>query len=322
MKRLVLLFGAALLALAPPAGAQDFPAPGRTITTIVPFAAGGGTDVFARKIALVMAKELGVPVEVVNKPGAASQVGITEVAKSKPDGYTLGWIIFPTSLAYLDPDRKSAYQRKDLEPIGPAFETPTAIAVLASGPHKTLKDLVEAAKASPGKIKAGTPGLLSTNHLANLGFQRSVGAQFAVVNFQGGAPQLTALLGGHIDVGFLGINEAWPQSIGRGGQLRVLGVMSDEESPYGVPTVRSQGYEVPPFAPDVGVVGPAGIPKAVVAVLSKALRKALADPTIKAAAVEIGNTLRSLSPEEYAAHWNKADAKFKPLIELAKQKAK
>ncbi len=305
-----------------PAAAQQFPAPGRTITTIVPFEAGGGTDLMARKLTAVMAKVLGVPVQVFNKPGASSQAGITEVARSKPDGYTLGWLIFPTSLAYLDPARQSAYQRKDLEPIGPAFLTPTAITVLAGSPYRSLKDLVDAAKAKPGALKAGTPGLLSTNHLANIGFQQAVGVKFAVVNFQGGAPQRTALLGGHIDVGFLGINEALPDLESKGGTLRVLGVMSDQEKPYGLPSVKSQGFNVPAFAPDVGLAGPAGIPKDVVTILSDALRKAADDSDVKASAASMGNILYYLSPADYAAHWNEADAKFKPLIDLAKQQAK
>src|SRR3954462_13155550 len=103
----MLLVGAAMLALAPAVFAQVYPAKGRIITTIVPSTAGGGTDTAARLVAPLMEKDLGVPVQVVNKPGASMQIGVTEVALAKPDGYTLLWSVLPTAASiYLDPERK------------------------------------------------------------------------------------------------------------------------------------------------------------------------------------------------------------------------
>lgn len=308
---------AALALVMPPAAAQQFPAPGRTITTIVPVPAGGGTDQFARAIAPVLAKELGTTVQVVNKPGASMQTGTHEVVNSKPDGYTLLWIVLPTAAAYLDPARQSTYTRASLQPIGSAFEVAPAIAVLPNSPFKTLKDLVEAAKANPGKVKAGTAGLLSTSHLASVGFQRAVGVKFATVNFTGGAQMLTALLGGHIDVAFNSIGEVLPQA--KAGQVRVLGVMAEGKHMSGMPTFKEQGYETDILAVDVGLAGPAGMPPEVVARIADALKKAVEDEGIKKMMTDQASTLRFLGPDQYKTHWDGIETKFKPLIDLAKQ---
>src|SRR5690606_36894151 len=115
-------------------------------------------DLFARLITPKMAEALGQPIEVVNRPGASSQIGLTEVANSAPDGYTIGFQIFPTSLAYLDPDRQSAYTRDSFTPIGPAYEVESVVAVHRDSQFKSLDDPVEYAKANPGDVTAGTPG--------------------------------------------------------------------------------------------------------------------------------------------------------------------
>lgn len=307
----------ALAVAAIPAAAQQFPASGRTITTVVPVPAGGGTDQFARAIAPVLAKELGTTVQVVNKPGASMQTGTHEVATARPDGYTLLWIVLPTAAAYLDPARQSTYTRASLQPIGSAFEVAPAIAVLPNSPYKTLKEFVDAAKANPGKVKGGTAGLLSTSHLASVGFQRAVGIKLATVNFTGGAQMLTALLGGHVDVAFNSISEVLPQA--KAGQIRILGVMSDNPHSSGVPTFKAQGVDAETLAVDVGLVGPAGMPPEVVSKLADALKKALEDDSIKKLAADQTLTLRFLGPDQYKTHWDGIETRFKPLIDLAKQ---
>lgn len=298
--------------------AQKFPKPGHAITAIVPFAAGGGTDAFARLMTPVMSKALGVAINVENKPGASSQIGLTELATSAPDGYTIGFPILPTSLAYLDPDRQSAYTRESFTLIGPAFSVASVVAVRSDSPYKSLADLIQAAKDKPGVLRAGTPGVLSTGNLAAIGFGQATATQFAFVNFQGGGPNVTALLGGHIDVGFLAMNEALPQLDTRGGNVRVLAVLADEPNPYGLPTAASQGFKIPSFSPDVGIVAPAGTPADVVTALSNALKAALEDPEVKKQAEATGNSLQFLSPADYTTHWIEAEKTYKPLIDLAK----
>ena len=319
--RRALLVGAAMLVLAPALHAQDYPAKGRIITTIVPSTAGGGTDTAARLVAPLMEKDLGVPVQVVNKPGASMQIGVTEVAMAKPDGYTLLWSVLPTVASiYLDPERQATFARKDLQPIGMVYGAPFAIFVLASSPYKTIQDVVAAAKANPGKVKSGTTGHMSTGHFANIEFQRGANVRMATVHFQGGGPELTAVLGGHIDVGFNSIGELMGQV--KNGTIRVLAVMDDQESAFlpGVKTLAAQGVKANAIGSDIGLSAPAGVPKEIVAKLTVSLKKALNDEGFKKNMAEQGNTVKYLDPEQYKAFWDGADAKYAPLIELAKQK--
>lgn len=315
-----LLAGAAMLALAPAALAQDYPAKGRTISTIVPSTAGGGTDTAARLVVPLLAKDLGVPVQVVNKPGASMQIGATEVALAKPDGYTLLWSVLPTTVSiYLDPDRKAAFARKDLQPIGLVYSAPFAVFVLSSSPYKTIQDVVDAAKANPGKVKSGTTGHMSTGHFANIEFQRGAGVRMATVHFQGGGPELTALLGGHIDVGFNSIGELLGQL--RTGTIRILAVMDDNESEFlpGVKTLAAQGIKANAIGSSIGLSAPAGVPKEIITKLTISLKKAMSDEAFRKSMAEQGNTVHYLDPDQYKAFWDGVDAKFGPLIETAKQ---
>ncbi|MCO5091688.1 tripartite tricarboxylate transporter substrate binding protein [Bosea sp. (in: a-proteobacteria)] len=319
MRKLAFALTAALV-LAGPAAAQTYPVKGKTITTIVPSTAGGGTDTAARLIAPLLEKLLGTTVEVVNKPGASMQIGMGEAARAKPDGYTLIWSVLPTFASiYLDEERKSPFKRDSLKPIVMYYGAPFGIAVQASSPHKTLKDLVDAAKASPGKLRSGTTGFMSTGHFANIAFQQGTGTQMATVNFQGGGPQVTALLGGHIDVGFNSIGELVSQQ--KSGALRILAVMDEQRSPLlpEVPTTREAGFEVSPIGSDIGLSAPAGTPDAIVQQLAAAMKTAMADGELKAKMLEIGNTVTYLDPAAYTKFWDNVDARFKPLIEAARK---
>ena len=126
----------------------DFPAKGRTITVLVPFPAGGATDIATRMVAETMKSELGTSIQVVNKPGASSQVGMTELARAKADGYTLSASPLPAViLTYLDPDRKAIYTSKSFQPLANVIVPPVVVSVKADSPYRTLQDLVAAAKA-------------------------------------------------------------------------------------------------------------------------------------------------------------------------------
>lgn len=324
MKKALLLAAAGLLAFASPTLAQNFPEAGKPITLVVPSTAGGGTDTATRLIAPLLEKDLGVPIEVVNKPGASMQIGLGYVAQSKPDGHTLIMLVLPTAASgYLDAERQSPVGRDSFLPIGLYYGAPFAVVVTSESPYKTLADVVEAAKANPGKIKAGTSGFMATGHFAALAFENGTGTKLATVNFQGGGPQLTALLGGHTDVSMNSIGELVTQY--KAGTLRILGVMSEERDPNlpDVPTVAEAGFpDVEPIGSYIGMAAPAGTPQAVIDRMSGALKKAMEDPTVKERMTEYGNTLTYLDPEEYKVFWDKFDARFKPLIEAARAQGK
>lgn len=321
MKR-YLLVGLALLALTAPVAAQDFPIKGRPITMIVPNSAGGGTDTAARLFAPLMEKDLGVPVQVVNKPGAGTQVGLSVATAAKPDGYTLVWTVFPaTSAIYLDADRKATFGRKDLQPIAIAYNSPFAVGVRGDSPYKTLRNLVDAAKASPGELRGGTTGFMTTGHFANLGFQRATGTKLAMVNFEGGAPEITALLGGHIEVSFNSTGELVTHA--KAGTLRVLGILGEQKSEFlpDIETLKTQGYgsESVGAIVYVGLAAPAGVSPKTVERLTNSLHKAMNDESVKVRMYTLGNTLQYLGPREFAAFWDDLDAKLKPVLEMAKQ---
>lgn len=304
-----------------PAQKVDYPTKGKSINMIVPYAAGGATDVAARLLAGIIEKDLGAPMPVVNKPGAGSQVGVTELSVAKPDGYTIGNVAFPAAItSYLDPERKATFNRKSFEPIGKYFSNPVVVSVLADSPYKSFQDLIDAAKAKPGQIKAGTTGLLGPSHLALLQLQQMAGIQLAIVHFDGGNPQMTALLGGHINVGLNTTPEV--MSPFKSNKIRPLAVMAKNESKFlpGVKTLESLGYKLTAESP-VGLAAPAGTSKEIVDILSKAMKKAVEDPQFKAKMDEMASEIVYLTPEQYAADWAEKEETIRPLIDLAKKEA-
>lgn len=169
--------------------AAAYPDKSRTLTHIVAYPPGGGTDVTARLLAPMLEKELGVQVQVLNKPGAGGQVGFTELARSKPDGYTLGNLILPTVITtYLDPDRKAVFARKSFDLLALQDNDPGILAVKAGSPYKGLKDLVEDARKNPGKIRTTTSGILSDDHIAAMLTEQVAKVKLSIVHFDGSAP--------------------------------------------------------------------------------------------------------------------------------------
>lgn len=320
MKKFQLMLGVAALVLVQPLSAQAFPEDGRIINMIVPSSAGGGTDTAARLIAPLMQEDLGVPIEIVNRPGASMQIGLTQAANAEPDGYTLVWTVLPTAASiYLDEDREGTFDRSDVRPIGMVYGAPFAVSVLADSPFETVQDVVDAAMAEEGSVRSGTTGFMSTGHFANIEFQQAAGVEMATVNFQGGGPQLTALLGGHIDVGFNSIGELLTHV--RTGNIRVLAVMDDEQSDFlpDVPTLNEAGVDASPVGSYIGLSAPADVPDDIIEVLAESLRSAVEDEGFQQSMSDLGNTVMYLDPDGYEAFWDDADAQLLPLIEIAKQ---
>jgi tripartite-type tricarboxylate transporter receptor subunit TctC len=306
--------------LAAPAGAAVFPQKGKAIQLMVHWAAGGSSDAGARILAGGLEKELGTSVMVVNKPGAGGQIGYTALTQARPDGYTIGSTNFPSAvITYLDPARKATYVRKNFELLALHVVDPGLFSVRAGSPFKSLKDVVEAAKASPRKIKITTTGIQSDEHFAILQLQKLTGAQFAIVHFsQGIAPAVTALLGGKIDVFCGNVGDMLAQL--KSGEVRVLGIMDDEESPFypGVKTFAAQGYKLYNSA-SRGFSAPGSTPREIVNVLSGAIKKVVATEEHKKRMGELGLTLRYMDPAQYAKYWDEYEAMIKELLPLTKE---
>jgi len=293
--------------------AKSFPA-GKPITLIVPYAAGGTTDAGARFLAPRLEEELSTKFIIVNKPGAASQTALQGLVSSAPDGYTLSYAVLPTVIThYADPARDAPYSRKDFQPVALHHLTPATISVQANSPYKTLKDFVEAARANPGKITISDSGLMANPHMCVLMLERAAKVRFGSVHFDGGAPSVTALLGGHVTALSGGTSDAAAHF--RSGQFRVLGVAAEQESEFlpGVPTMKSQGYDVITVSA-TGIMAPGGTPKEVVDILTAAIKKIVATEDHKKKLRDLGAQPHYLSPTEYTAFWLNYESRVAPLL--------
>ena len=309
---------------AAPAKAAEYPGKDRPITIIVPVAAGSTSDIAARLLAEVMRKELGVPsVEVVNKVGASTQVALTDLAKSKPDGHTISFFNFSQSLpTYLDLERtKAVYGRKDLQAVAGYTADDTVLAVKGDSPYKTMKELVDAAKAKPGDIKMSDGSVMGTAHLTVLQMMKNLGIKFTSVHFDGAAPAMTALLGGHVDAflsggGALGSNY-------KSGAVRILAVLDSKQSPFlpDVKTAKEQGFDVVAGSTQ-NLVVPAGTPKEAVAMLSAVVKKATEDPEIKSKLNASMVHTNYMDTAEFETFWTQKEEIVKVLLPLAKEESK
>lgn len=316
----VLTVAGLALAIAPgSAWAAAFPQKGKSIQMIVAYAAGGSSDAGSRILASAMEKELGTTVMVVNKPGASGQLGLTAIATAKPDGYTFGTTNFPFAVvSCLETERKSAYTRKSFLPLALQVSDPNVIAVKADSRFKTLQDLVEAVRAKPKTITIAS-GILVDDQFAILKFQKLAGIQFVQVNFpQGTSQAVVPLMGGKIDV-FCG-NVGDLMGPVKSGEVRILGIMDDERSPFypGVKTFEEQGYKVYNSS-SRGYAAPAGTPKAIVDVLSGAIKKAVFSEEHKKRMADMALTVKYMDPVAYAKYWEEYETMVKELMPLTKE---
>ena len=306
-----------VIAPSPEARAQGsaFPAGGRPITIIVPYAPGGVTDTGARLMALGLEQELKTPVVVVNKPGAASQIGLSELLKSKPDGYMLSYVVLPTVVThYVVPGRDVTYSRASFQPIAMHHYVPQTISVRADSRFQTLRDLVEAARKTPETISISDSGLMGVPHTQVLMLERAAGVRFVSVHFSGGAPSITALVGSHVDALAGATADAKPNK--QAGVFRVLAIAAEQpdKSMPEVPTMKSMGYDVT-AASWTGIIAPAGTPQSVVDTLTTAIRKVIESPEHQKKLEELALSGAYLDPDAYTKLWIDTEVRMKPILE-------
>ncbi len=309
---------------APAAAAPAKPAdwPKKSIQLIIPWDAGGSTDVGFRLLAPLMEKTVGATIELINKPGAGSQVGVAELARAKPDGYTIGNVSAPAVITiYQDPERKATFTWSDFAPIGLHVFDPGTLAVPVDSKYKSMKDLIDDAKANPEKVKVATTGILGDDHLAILALERLTGAKFSVVHFTGGAPQVTALLGGHVDVGFDNIGTY--AKLDREGKTRILAVLDTQRNKFApnAPTAEEQGFKVYSSS-SRGLAAPKGTPKEIVWAISQAMEQAMKDPDLNKKMDDAALTQRYMNPDQFDKYWKDFEETAKPLVEIAKKEQK
>jgi tripartite-type tricarboxylate transporter receptor subunit TctC len=292
----LVLMRCSLNVITPTAWAQSYP--NRVIQLIIPIPAGGGGDVNGRLLVEELIKILGQQIMVVNKPGASDTLGTDALAKSKKDGYTLGYTS-SAAMVYArvtNPESVPYDPVKDFDPLGSHTFFPLAVAVQAGSPWKTFNDLVDYAKKNPGKLRVSTAGVGSTSNFDVEITQTLTGAEFTHVPFKGGEAVVTALLGGHVEVSYDIVGKFMPHV--EAGKLRILLVSRKISFLPNVPTITELGYKRDLLSGWHGMFGPAGLPEEVKKVLVPAIEKAVKQPETKGKIEKVGYAVEYKSPEE------------------------
>lgn len=295
--------------------------PDRPINLIVAAPAGGSTDVGARVVGAIAEKLLGQPIVIVNKVGAGGQVGWTELARAKPDGYTIGFIVMPgTNTVILDPERQALIKEDSYTPIINHVLDAGAIWVRNDSPYATFKDLIDAARKAPGTIRAATTGILSDDHLNILITEEAAGVKFRIVHLEGNANQLKETLAGNVDVAFDNVSGVVKPM--RAKQARVLAVTDKERSRFipDAPTTAELGYPAIISSSTRGIVAPKGTPEPVVRKLAEVLAKSMNDPDHKKRMDDGGLGVKPIEGKAFADFWTEVHQRAKKYVEWSKQR--
>lgn len=287
--------------------------PTKPVTIIVPYAAGGGTDLCARALAKSTEKYLGKSITIVNKTGGAGAVGLTEGSGSKPDGYTATMVTVElTTLRHLGLANNNY---KDFKPICLINYDPSAITVKADAPWKTAKEFIDYAKAHPGELKEGNSGPGAIWHLSAAGLEKAADVKFTHVPFDGAAPAITALMGGHVDVVF--VSPAEVKSQVESGYVRTLAIIDSKQSDAlpGVKTLEEEtGIKTKNLATWRGIAVPKDTPDDVAKILADAFTKGANDPEFKDYMKKNGLGLFVKDSAGFAEQMANVDAFFAELI--------
>lgn len=314
---MIVALGAAMFLLTPPAAAQTWPS--KAIKWIVPFPPGGPTDTFSRAVAQKLSEALGQPVVIENRAGAGGGVGMDALAKSAPDGYTIG--LSTTGTHAINPALYGAnipYNAlTDFTPLTLAVAYINILVINPNHPAKNVKELVEFARTNPGKVTFGSAGNGASNHLSGEVLRSLTGTQMQHIPYKGSAPALTDVMAGNITFMYDIPNTVLPQI--RAGRVRGLAVTSAKRSPYApdLPTMEEAG--VPGYSAAgsdlwFGIMGPKGLPKPIVAKLNAELIKVLRSPDMREKVRGQFFELWTSAPEEFAAVIKSDSAKWGKIV--------
>jgi tripartite-type tricarboxylate transporter receptor subunit TctC len=293
--------------------AQTYPS--KPIRIIVPYAAGGTSDILARQIGPKLTDGWGQPVVVENKPGANGNVGADFVAKSAPDGYTLlltdlGGLVISASVYPKLPFNPS----KDFAPVVMVSYSPHVLAVNPAVQVKDVKELIAMAKAHPGKLNFAVSGIGGAPHLAGIEFAQRMGVDWIYIPYKGGADAITGVIGGQAHVLFNGMLATWPHVTG--GRLKALAISSAQRVPSApdTPTVAEQGLPGFETGSYQGIVGPNGMPRDTVVKLNSELVKVLNAAEMKERFAKQGTEVRTDTPESLGNWLRTEQAKWAKVV--------
>jgi tripartite-type tricarboxylate transporter receptor subunit TctC len=306
---------AVLLSAAAHAQAPGYP--DRPVKMLVPFAAGGPTDVMARLLAQKLSESLGKQFYVENQPGAGGNLGMGNAARSAPDGYTVlvvssSFVVNPTLYDKIPYD-----PYKDFAPVTVAGVSPNVLLVHPSVPAKTVKELVDLIKANPGKYNFASAGTGTTPHLSGELFKLSLGLDLVHVPFGGAGPAVQSAVAGHTPIAFTALPPAAP--LVKGGQLRALAVTSAKRSAAlpDVPTMAEAGLKDQEADTLQGVLVPAGTPKPIIDLLYREIVRIVKEPDVKEKFAALGFDAVANTPDAFAAQIKAEIAKWGKVIKGA-----
>ncbi|MCR6481141.1 tripartite tricarboxylate transporter substrate binding protein [Variovorax sp. ZS18.2.2] len=313
---LATLASGAAVAASPFAHAQEYPA--QLIKWVVPYPAGGGTDVIARVLAEAMRQTLGQQIVVDNRPGASTNIGADIVAKSKPDGYTIlsadnAVLAFNEHLFSKLPFNPE----KDFTYIGAIGKFPLALVVHPDFPAKNFKEFLAYVKANPGKVNYASPGNGSPHHLAMEMFKVRTGTFITHIPYRGAAPAMADVMGGQVPCMFLDLASGLP--IMQSNKVRVLAIGSGARSKPlpNVPTLAEVGVPNTEVFAFQGILGPAGLSPAVVSKLNGDLNKAFSTPAVQKRFDDFGMEAMPGTPAQFAALSRAESKRWGPIIKQA-----
>ncbi len=315
--QIVKILVAALLGSAALPGVSQEAYPARPVKIIVAYPAGGANDIVARTIGQELAQDLGQPVVIENRGGAAGTIGADAAAKSAPDGYTLFMAAGAHTLAPSLHVKLPYDIVQDFQPISLAALGTYLLVVHPSVPANSVKELIELAKAKPGALNFASSGAGAPPHLAGVLFQKLAGVTLNHVPYRGDTPAITDLIAGQVQLAFLSIQPLIPQV--KAGKLRALAITSGRRSSAvpELPTVAESGLTGYDVGTWWGLLAPAKTPRPIVDRLAAAMRKATAVPAVKERFAAGGNAAQSNSPEEFAAMIRSEVGRYRELAAAA-----
>jgi tripartite-type tricarboxylate transporter receptor subunit TctC len=308
---------ALLVALALSGGAAAQAYPSHPIRWIIGFPPGGPTDILVRIMGDWLGNRLGQPVIVENKPGAASNIATETVINAAADGYTIGSVTSANAINATVNKRTLQFDYlKQLIPVAGMSQGPSVLVVNPSLPANNIAELIAYAKANPGKINFGSPGIGSTGHLAAELFKATTGIDIVHVPYRGAAPAMTDLIAGHVQVVFDSMVTVLPHV--QGGRVRALAVTSKARSPL-LPDLPAIAETVPGYEAIIwfGVGVPRGTPDGIIATLNREINAGLASAEMKEKFAKLGTTPMVMTPEDFWAFAKGETEKWQQVIERA-----
>ncbi len=322
MKRRSLLQASAVSGLLPTWALAQDKYPNKPIAWVCPYAAGGNADSRSRQVAKAMSAILGQPIIIDNKAGAGGNIGTEIIARAKADGYTIGMGNFaPLAVNQALFKKLNFDPQNDLTPICLIERGPLILMVRNESPYKSVKDIVAAAKAAPGKLSYASGGIGGSHHLSGALFESAAGIDMIHAPYKSGAAGATDLMGGQVDMMFEQMYTAMPAI--QGGRMRALAITSKTRSPLlpNLPTMGEQGFAAVEVMNWQGLIGPKGMSSELIKQLNTVCNQALQTAEVKEKILSQGNEIGGGSPEQFAAliraespRWAKVvrDAKIEP----------